>query len=137
MTEQVFKGSCLCGEVAYEIEGPFKIFQYCHCSRCRKFTGSAHSANLFVPPEQFRWTKGGQFLGCYELKQAKYFATSFCKQCGSSLPWTVQGGKNIVVSAGTLDDDPGIKPMWNVFWGSHATWLKETHELTKHDEYPK
>ena len=44
------KGSCLCGGVVYEIDPPFKIFQYCHCSRCRKFTGSAHAANLFVPP---------------------------------------------------------------------------------------
>ncbi len=137
MTEKIFKGSCLCGEVSYEIEGPFKIFQYCHCSRCRKFTGSAHSANLFVPPERFRWTRGEEFIGHYEPKEAKYFATTFCKQCGSSLPWAAQQGKTIVVTAGTLDDDPGVQPMWNVFWGSHAPWLEETYRLPKHDELPK
>lgn len=137
MTETVFKGSCLCGEVTYEIEGPFKIFQYCHCSRCRKFTGSAHSANLFVPPDQFRWVGGEEFVGRYEHKEARYLATTFCKQCGSSLPWMVQGGKNIVVTAGTLDDDPEVKPMWNVFWGSHAPWLEETDNLPKYDELPK
>lgn len=137
MTEKVFKGSCLCGEVSYEIEGPFKIFQYCHCSRCRKFTGSAHSANLFVPPERFRWTAGEEFIGRYEPKAAKYFATTFCKQCGSSLPWEAQQGKTIVVTAGTLNDDPEIKPMWNVFWRSSAPWYEETHNLPKHDELPK
>jgi hypothetical protein len=137
MTRKIVNGSCLCGEVAYEIEEPFKIFQYCHCSRCRKFTGSAHASNLFVPPEQFKWTRGEKFVGRYEHPEAKYFASNFCKQCGSSLPWAVQGGKNIVVTAGTLDGDPGIKPMWNIFWKSKAPWLEETCNLPKYDEFPE
>tara|TARA_R110002096_G_scaffold314987_3_gene509142 strand:- start:8041 stop:8454 length:414 start_codon:yes stop_codon:yes gene_type:complete len=137
MTNTFFKGSCLCGEIAYEIEGPFKIFQYCHCSRCRKTSGSAHSSNLFVPPERFKWTKGEELLGRFEQPDAKYFASTFCKQCGSSLPWAVQGGKNIVVTAGTLDDDPGIKPLWNVFWQSKAEWFCCTSELPAHDRFPK
>lgn len=40
-------GSCLCGEVHYEIEGAFERFYLCHCTHCRKDTGSAHAANLF------------------------------------------------------------------------------------------
>lgn len=134
---KIYKGSCLCGEVAYEAEGPFKIFQYCHCSRCRKYTGSAYASNIFVPPERFKWTKGESFIGHYALPDAKYFATCFCKQCGSSLPWVVQGGKNIIITAGTLDDDPDIKPMWNIFWGSKASWHEEAEQLPKHHEFPK
>lgn len=137
MSEKLYKGSCLCGAITYEISGPIKIFQYCHCSRCRKFTGSAHASNLFVPPEQFRWTSGEGFLGRYEEPRAKYFSTNFCKQCGSSMPWQVQGGKNMVVTAGTLDDDPGIKPMWNIFWGSKASWYQGTESLPFHEAFPK
>ncbi len=137
MNEDIIKGSCLCGAVNYQIEGPFKIFQYCHCSRCRKFTGSAYASNLFVPPERFRWTRGEGMIRRYEHPDAKYFATNFCKQCGSSLPWAVKGGKNIIVTAGTLDDDPGIKPMWNLFWRSKASWYEESSDLPKHDEFPK
>ena len=136
MSEQIVKGSCLCGEVSYEIEGPYKIFQFCHCSRCRKFTGSAHASNLFVPPERFKWTKGEALVGRYEHPDAKYFATCFCKQCGSSLPWAVKGGKNIVVTAGTLDSDPGIRPLWNIFWKSKASWYEGTGHLPKHEEFP-
>jgi len=137
MNEDIIKGSCLCGAVNYQIEGPFKVFQYCHCSRCRKFTGSAYASNLFVSPERFRWTSGEEMIGRYEHPDAKYFATSFCKQCGSSLPWAVKGGKNIIVTAGTLDDDPGIKPMWNIFWRSKASWYEESSDLPRHDEFPK
>jgi hypothetical protein len=130
------KGSCLCSEVEYEITPPFDIFQYCHCERCRKFTGSAHAANIFVPPEQFCWTKGEDKVGRYELADAKYFATCFCKDCGSSLPWAVQGNKVIIVPAGTLDEDPGIKPQQNIFWDSKACWFEETNDLKKFSEWP-
>ena len=130
------KGSCLCGGVVYEIDPPFKIFQYCHCSRCRKFTGSAHAANLFVPPSQFRWLKGKEQLGGFEHPEAKYFATGFCKNCGSSLPWAVKGGAKIVVPAGTLDEDPKIKPQKSIFWDSRACWFEETYNIEKHGESP-
>ena len=136
MSEQTLKGSCLCGTVKYEMTGPFKVFQYCHCSRCRKFTGSAFSPNIFVPPERFRWTHGESLIGRFEHPDARYFTTTFCKQCGSSLPWTVKGNRNIVVTAGTLDEDPGIRPRWNIFWKSRAAWFEDVCKLPKYDELP-
>ncbi len=136
MNEQTLKGSCLCGTVKYQMTGPFKIFQYCHCSRCRKFTGSAFSPNIFVPPERFNWIAGEKLVGHYDHPDAKYFATCFCKQCGSSLPWAVQGDRNIVVPAGTLDDKPDIEPFQNIFWNSKALWFKEPSTLQCYDEFP-
>ena len=129
-------GSCLCGGIKYEIDPPFKIFQYCHCSRCRKFTGSVHSANLFVPVSQFRWLEGQGQVGKYDLKEAKYLTTSFCKQCGSSMPWEVKGIPNIVVPVGTLDEDPKIKPQQNIYCSSQASWYVESSELPKYAELP-
>ncbi len=67
----IMKGSCVCGKVTYEITPPFKTFQYCHCSRCRKFTGSAQASNLFVPPSQFQWLQGNEHVGRYEHPDAK------------------------------------------------------------------
>lgn len=43
-----YYGSCLCGRVSYEVSGDFDAFYLCHCSRCQKDTGSAHSAKIFV-----------------------------------------------------------------------------------------
>jgi len=136
MLEKRVTGSCLCGEVGYEITGNLGIFQYCHCSRCRKFTGSAHSANLFVLPEQFSWTKGEKFVGVYVPEQTKYFSTSFCKKCGSSLPWKDKRGKVVVVPAGTLDKHPGIEPFQNIFFASKADWYKSAADLPCYDELP-
>ncbi len=129
-------GSCLCGEVSYQFTGPSMVFQYCHCSRCRKFTGSAHAANIIVEPSQFSWLSGEESVGRYELPNAKHFATSFCKRCGSSLPWLTQSGKAVVVPAGTLDDDPGEKPIHNIFMANRAPWYIDVEKLKKYDELP-
>jgi len=48
MTEASVNGSCFCGTECYQVSGNIGIFQYCHCSRSQKFTGSAFAANLFV-----------------------------------------------------------------------------------------
>lgn len=130
------KGSCLCGAVAYEVEPPFRLFQYCHCSRCRKFSGAAHSTYIYVAPEQFKWTKGEANVGRFEKPEAKYFATCFCKTCGSSLPWMVQGGKNLVIPAGTLDEDPEILPQQSIYWESRAHWYIEPGALPRHAQLP-
>lgn len=136
MTNQA-RGSCLCGRVTYEIDGNAGIFQYCHCSRCRKFTGSAHAANIIVRPEQFRWLSGEEFVGRFEPEDAKHFATSFCQHCGSSLPWLGKSKKAVVVPAGTLDTDPEIRPFQNIFWNSRALWYEEASDLPKYDELPE
>ncbi len=130
------KGSCLCGEVEYEISGSLGIFQYCHCSRCRKFTGSAHASNIIVAPNQFKWIKGEEFTGRYELPNARHFATTFCTKCGSSLPWLTTSQKAVVIPAGTLDGDPELRPFQNVFYESKAYWYKEAGDLISYDELP-
>ena len=129
-------GSCLCGEAHYEISGSLGIFQYCHCSRCRKFTGSAHAANIIVAPDQFKWIKGEALLGRYEVADAKHFATSFCTHCGSSLPWKSKSNKAVIIPAGTLDDDPEIRPFQNIFYDSKADWYQEASDLIKYDSLP-
>jgi hypothetical protein len=137
MTEGPVTGSCLCGAVRYEIDGSLGIFQYCHCSRCRKSTGSAHAANLIVRPEQFRWNQGSEHVGRFEHPSARHFATSFCRICGSSLPWLGKSRRAVVVPAGTLDEDPGIRPSQNIFWGSRAPWYEPVSELPRHEELPR
>ncbi|WKD48943.1 GFA family protein [Microbulbifer spongiae] len=136
MNNQSSKGSCLCGDVHYELTGNLGIFQYCHCSRCRKFTGSAHASNLLVSPDQFRWVSGESLVGSYSPKETKHFATAFCKQCGSSLPWHAKSGKAVVVPAGTLDTTPSINPFQNIFCSSKASWYKAPNELSEYNELP-
>lgn len=128
------KGSCFCGEVSYEISGNMGVFQYCHCSRCQKVTGSAHASNLFVAPDDFKWLSGEDHVGRYDPPETKYFATSFCTHCGSSLPWLSKSGKVVIIPAGTLDGDPGIRPTRNIYCGSRSAWYTDPNSLPEHEE---
>jgi hypothetical protein len=58
MSQTTLKGSCLCGAVTYEASGEPKRFYHCHCSRCRKATGTGHASNLFLQPGTLRWLSG-------------------------------------------------------------------------------
>ena len=136
MSYNSLAGSCLCQNVKYEITGNMGIFQYCHCSRCRKFTGSAHAANLFVSPGDFRWSSGEEYVGRYEPEDSKYFATCFCTNCGSSLPWLSKGEKVVVIPAGTLDGDPEIRPTQNLFCGSRPDWYTAASSLPEYEGMP-
>ena len=136
MSEKKVSGSCLCREVRFEITGNMGVFQYCHCSRCRKFTGSAHAANLFVSPDDFRWLSGEDKVGRYDPENTRYFATCFCKKCGSSLPWLSKSGQVVIVPAGTLDEDPEIRPTQNIFYGSRPDWYTHASSLPEHEEMP-
>jgi len=80
MENTSISGSSLCSEVHYQLVGPIRVFQYCHCSRCQKFTGSAHASNIAVDPLNIKWLSGENSVGRFELAEAKHFATSFCKK---------------------------------------------------------
>jgi hypothetical protein len=130
------RGSCVCGAVAFRIEGPYRGFQYCHCSRCRKKTGSSHAANVFVPVTQFAWERGEDKVKRFELPEAKYWSTAFCTSCGSAVPWLTRNGKVMVVGAGALDEDPGVRPTRSVFFGSRAPWYVPVSDLEMFETLP-
>jgi len=78
------RGSCLCGEVRFEIEGSFESFYLCHCEHCRKDTGSAHAANLFSSSARLAWLSGEERKKTFTLLGTRH-TRSFCTTCGSAL----------------------------------------------------
>ena len=136
MSETKIDGSCLCGSVQYRVTGDILGFQYCHCSRCRKFTGSAHAANLFTRPDDFEWLRGEDNVGTWMLDGEPNFPTAFCKTCGSSMPSMSSTGRYWVIPAGGLKDDPQSRPTQSIFWDSRAPWYQQVADLPKHAEMP-
>jgi hypothetical protein len=136
MASEAVTGSCLCGSVKFEIRPPYSAFRYCHCSRCRKASGSAHAANLFLPEGQFRWTAGEALVKQYKLPGARTFALWSCSRCGSRVPHRIEERTEFLIPAGTLDSDPAMRPENIIFWGSKAPWYVEPQSIAKFDERP-
>jgi hypothetical protein len=69
-------------------------------------------------------------------EETKYFATAFCKKCGSSLPWRSKASEVVIVPAGTLDTSPDIEPTQNIFCDSKAEWYVAPCDLLEYAELP-
>ena len=130
------QGSCLCGEVAYEVEGKPDLFMYCHCSRCRRGRSAAHGANLFFDPAKFRWVRGESLVEHYRVPEAQRFAVHFCRNCGGGVPRHAEGAKVTLVPAGTLDTPLDAKPTARIFVGSKAPWLDLADDIPRFEELP-
>ncbi len=124
MSEQALRGSCLCKSVGYEIRPPFLRFIHCYCSRCRKATGGVRATNIAVPPAQFRWIKGEDLILRYDLPEARSFARQICGRCNCPVPHLSRNGEQVIVPAGTLDDEPSSKPSEHRQWSSRVSWVE-------------
>jgi hypothetical protein len=121
-------GGCLCDGVRYEVEPPFLRANHCHCSRCRKHSGAAVCTQARVPKERFRLVRGAELIRIYGKGQGAVKA--FCATCGSSLfggDWP--DGDQVSIRMGSIDGDPGIRPMCHTYVDSRAPWDEIADDL--------
>jgi len=128
-----YSGSCLCGKVAFEIEGEFEKFFLCHCEHCRKDTGSAHAANLFSSSAKLKWLSGEDMVKTFDYKG---HIKSFCTECGSAMPNIQMNGALVVVPAGSLDVDVSIRPDGHIFTANRANWDNLLEDVQRFEKLP-
>ena len=136
-TSRTLEGSCLCGTVTYRYQASPQQFHLCHCSLCRKVSGSAHASNIFVLPQHFEWLSGEDRWKRFDLPSGKWFSTAFCCECGSRVPWLSRDGKSLIIPAGTLDSCSSIEPQDNIFWEDRADWYDAALQAERVAKYPK
>lgn len=133
MANEKTPGSCLCGAVKFEISGGFDAFFLCHCSRCRKNSGSAHGANLFATNATIDWLSGEEMVASFKLPDTRH-ERSFCRTCGSALP--LINGAALVVPAGSLDGPVNIRPTAHICCASRAEWDTDLTDVPHLDGLP-
>jgi hypothetical protein len=127
-------GSCLCGNVRYEIDGELGDFGYCHCTSCRKASGSAYGANSPVERGQFRLLSGTDSLREYQSSVGKFRA--FCGNCGSPIFAYLGASPDILrIRLGSLDTPFPKQPRAHTFVSHKATWEPLDDGLPQFDEW--
>lgn len=130
----VTTGSCLCGQVRFEIHGELAGIQICHCSQCRKAQGGPLATNIPVRQEQIRWIAGRDQLRHFESSPGKLRA--FCPRCGSpvySLRSSLAGVLRI--RAGLLDEPSRASLASHQHVASRASWWPLPEDgLPRHEE---
>lgn len=126
-------GACYCRTVRYEVPDEFGYALNCHCSNCRRVTGSAFKPFAGIERARLRITAGADAL----LLQGEPDANdTHCARCGSLLFSVVRDGAFVHVALGTLEDAPTIRPGAHIFVGSKAPWYEITDDLPQFDTLP-
>ena len=104
-------GSCLCGSVAFEINGPMADAHACHCTQCRKQTGnywvSSHVADAdlkFIRQDGLGW-----------YASSDYAKRGFCKDCGSNLFWKKNDSHSTSICLGSIDGQTGVRVEGHIY----------------------
>lgn len=134
MSERV-SGSYQCGAVRFHVSGRIAGFFLCHCSRCRKDTGSNHAANMFAPQGDLVWESGAEAVRTYRIEGTRH-ARSFCATCGSAMPRRHGEGVGVVIPAGSLDGPVGLRPLAHIFYASRADWDEHLDAIPFVDTIP-
>ena len=113
-------GKCLCGTVSFQLTGDVPNLYQCHCSMCRKVTGSASNTATFVDPQQFKWLSGENYINSF-VKDTGYRSDFFCT-CGSPVPNKLRDTELYWVPAGLLEDSEGSEVVIHLHSGSKARW---------------
>jgi hypothetical protein len=114
------RGSCLCGGIRFEYARAVTGVGLCHCSLCRKVSGSASNAVILVPEADLKWLSGEELRQTFVKPTG--WSTTFCRTCGSPVPAKYGGATAYLVPAGLVDDDPGLRISGHIFVGSKAPW---------------
>ena len=113
-------GRCLCGEVRYEVNDNFRYSGFCHCSDCRRFSGSSASAMAGIPLDEFHVLHGADAIKRYTKTQHTVLA--FCTHCGASLYAEKPQRGMLHLRLGTLDEAPSLRPQFHSYVASKAAW---------------
>lgn len=125
-------GRCYCGAVHYAVADEFTDAANCHCSNCRRTTGSAFKPFAGIERDKLVIRAGENNLMIFGDETGN---NTHCRLCGSLLYSVVRDGAFVHVAMGTLVDDPGIRPSRHIFVGSKAPWFTITDDLPQHDEF--
>jgi len=115
------RGSCLCGGIAYRVEGPVRDASHCYCTMCQKQHGAAAGSYANVASADFVIEQGAGLLT--EYASSDHGRRGFCKVCGSTLTWrSTSTPDRIAVTLGTMEPayagevkkelHPETKPRW-------------------------
>jgi hypothetical protein len=129
------RGGCLCGGVQFEVEDELTTARYCHCTSCKKLSGSIGTANARVLSASVRIVAGRDLIRSYQPEGGS--AKTFCSRCGSNLfggGWPESEYCSVRLSA--IDTPFDVRPQAHLFVRSVAPWETlpddglERHETT-------
>lgn len=128
----MYRGKCLCAEVQIELTGAISDIIHCHCSLCRKNSGTAYATNGFINTAEFKVTQGESLLTSFTTKPGRH--RHFCSKCGSPVYSSNEDDPSrLRIRLGILDSDITERPLSHNFVTSKANWEELDADLPRYE----
>ncbi len=121
-------GQCLCGAITYKATATSHDVSACHCGMCRRWTGGPL---LYIHVDDNPVFTGADAIGVF--RSSEWGERGFCTKCGSILFWKTAGKDRYTFTAGSLDDQAGLKFTREIFIDDkppYYDFANETERLT-------
>jgi len=130
----MYIGKCLCEAVTIQVTGHISDIIHCHCSLCRKNSGSAYATNGFINKADFEITSGENCLTTFSFKPGRN--RHFCTQCGSPVfSSNDQDPMRLRLRLGIIDSDISERPTSHNFITSKANWEDLDESLPRYEAF--
>ncbi|MBT8101557.1 MAG: GFA family protein [Gammaproteobacteria bacterium] len=125
-------GNCLCRKIRYEFDDEPSDVSFCHCSICRRSSGSAFGAFFEARNESVRFVAGADNLARFNCTER--LQKQFCPNCGTMISVTHADYDGVTYFAlGTLAEDVNVTPEYHQYVGSKAPWHEIGDSLPKYE----
>lgn len=126
------RGTCNCGAVSFAISGPLPGMYQCHCTLCRKQSGTGSNAATIVRHETFTWISGQDTIRRW--KKTSGFNSHFCTNCGSPAPNAV--GVNYMWIPVGLIENLNSTIAAHLWHSSKASWNQGVADARQYECMP-
>jgi hypothetical protein len=125
-------GGCLCGNIRYRLDAaPFDA-GYCHCTLCRRSSGSPVLAFATVPRERFVVTAGEP----RRRRSSSIGERWFCGDCGTPLAMLVEHQPDTIdFTIGSLDAPELVRPAFHLFFSERIRWFNPSDTFPRHERF--
>lgn len=133
---ETFQATDQIGTLDQLVRGDLGSAAFCHCSRCRKASGSAFAANVAVDEVAFELTSGKDSLKSFSTAEGVH--RFFCSTCGSPITSKRDSVPGVLrLRLGTLDTPADSAcPSAHIFIASKADWYEIHDSLPQFAERP-
>jgi hypothetical protein len=112
-------GTCLCGATKWTADIDPTAVHYCHCSMCRRWTGSPFATLAWYPRSAVSWT-GPKPV---EFRSSPIAIRSHCGICGTPLHVAYDGQNEMALAIGSMDTPQTLKPTHHYGAEARLPWV--------------
>jgi hypothetical protein len=120
---EIYEGSCQCGAIRYHVTGRAIALFCCHCTECKKQSGSAFGMALWVQGTKVETQGRPLSRWMRHTPKGNRMFCDFCPECGTRLFHRIDGNTDVVsIKPGTLENRDLPAPVAHIWTDSAYEW---------------